>query len=326
MKRRLVIIIVLLLVLGGGWYFYARESNGRQQLQLFGNIDIREVSLGFRVPGRISEVLKDEGDSVTQDEVIARLDAEPYRHGLEQAEAQVASLQARLEKLESGYRKEEIEQARAALREAEASSAKAEQDFARQQDLVRTKAISQQEFDAASASRDVATARLNSARANLDLLEAGNRPEEIAEARAAVAQAKATAAAARLQVRDTELKAAEKGVVLTRAQEVGAIVQTGATVFTVSLQNPVWGRVYISEPSLGRIHPGMEVQIFTDSRPDRPFRGQVGYISPRAEFTPKSVETPDLRTSLVYRVRVVITDGDDSLRQGMPITVRIPEA
>ncbi|MEO8352039.1 MAG: secretion protein HlyD [Chthoniobacteraceae bacterium] len=326
MKRRLPIIIILLLVLGGGWYFYARESNGDQQLQLFGNIDIREVNLGFRVPGRISEVLKDEGDSVAPDEVIARLDSEPYRYALAQADAQVASLQSRLDKLERGYRKEEIEQARAALHEAEASSAKAEQDFARQQDLVRTKAISQQEFDAASATRDVATARQNSARANLDLLEAGNRPEEIAEARAAVAQAKATLEAARLQVSDTELKAAEKGVILTRAQEVGAIVQTGATLFTVSLQNPVWGRVYISEPSLGRIHPGMEVRVFTDSRPDHPFRGQVGYISPRAEFTPKSVETPDLRTSLVYRLRVVIADADDSLRQGMPITVRIPEA
>lgn len=327
MKGRIVLIAVVLAVLAGGaWFFFGRERDRNEPLVLFGNIDIREVDLGFRVSGRIAELFKDEGDSVAPGEIIARLDAEPFRYEVEQGEAQIASLQAKLDKLVHGFRKEEVEQANAALREAEATEARAQKDFERQEELWKTRAASRQEFDRAAADLKVAQARVKSARANLDLLEAGNRPEDIAEARAALAQAGAALEAAKLRIEDTELKAPEAGVVITRAEEAGAIVQPGATVFTVSLQSPVWGRVYVNEPSLGRIHPGMKVVVLSDTRPSQPYSGQIGYISPRAEFTPKSVETTDLRTSLVYRLRVVITDADKALRQGMPITVKIPEA
>ena len=82
-------------------------------------------------------------------------------------------------------------------------------------------------------------------------------------------------------------------------------------------------RAYIGESSLGRIHPGAKVQVYTDTHPDKPYAGQVGYISPRAEFTPKTVETKELRTALVYRLRIVVTNPDEALRQGMPVTVRL---
>jgi HlyD family secretion protein len=82
----------------------------------------------------------------------------------------------------------------------------------------------------------------------------------------------------------------------------------------------------VPEPELGLIHPGQPALVVTDSRPDRPYEGQIGFISPVAEFTPKSVETPELRTDLVYRLRVVVDDPDPGLRQGMPVTVRIPGA
>ena len=109
-------------------------------------------------------------------------------------------------------------------------------------------------------------------------------------------------------------------------REPGAIVAAGATVYTLSLIDPVWIRAYVSEPQLGRIAPGMKVQVFTDSAPGKPYNGQIGYISPVAEFTPKTVETADLRSDLVYRLRVVVTNPDRSLRQGMPVTVRLAEA
>jgi HlyD family secretion protein len=98
----------------------------------------------------------------------------------------------------------------------------------------------------------------------------------------------------------------------------------GETVYTLSLRKPVWVRAYIAEPQLGLIHPGAAVQIFTDTRPGAPYEGQVGFISPVAEFTPKSVETPELRADLVYRFRVVVTNADPALRQGMPVTLRLP--
>jgi len=138
-----------------------------------------------------------------------------------------------------------------------------------------------------------------------------------------VARAEASLANAQLRVEDTVLKSPSDGVVLTRAQEPGAILQAGTTVFTLSLQAPVWVRAYIEEPMLGRIHPGMKVQVYSDSAPGKPYAGTIGYISPRAEFTPKSVETSELRTSLVYRLRIVVEKPDEMLRQGMPVTVSV---
>jgi HlyD family secretion protein len=186
--------------------------------------------------------------------------------------------------------------------------------------------VSSQERDDAQARAREAVARLNSAREQLKLLESGFRVEEIAQSKAEVGRAEAALQAAELRLQDTVLQSPAEGVVLTRAQEPGAIVQPGATVLTVSLKQPVWVRAYIPEPDLGRVHPGLKVEVTTDTRREKPYRGQIGYISPRAEFTPKNVETPGLRTSLVYRLRVVVEDPDEGLRQGMPVTVRLAGA
>ena len=93
-------------------------------------------------------------------------------------------------------------------------------------------------------------------------------------------------------------------------------------MFTLTLTNPVWVRAYVSENELGQAQPGRKVLLETDSRPGKPYHGHVGFVSPTAEFTPKSVETPALRTDLVYRLRIVVTDADPLLRQGMPVTIR----
>jgi HlyD family secretion protein len=189
--------------------------------------------------------------------------------------------------------------------------------------MLATKGVSIQDRDNAAASHEEAEARLKSARENLALLEAGFRVEDIAQAKADLAQAEAALATANLQVKDTVLTAPSDGVILTRAQEAGAILQVGSAVFTLSLVDPVWVRAYVHEPDLGRIHPGMKVEIRTDSRPDKPYTGQIGFISPRAEFTPKTVETTELRTALVYRLRIVVANPDEGLRQGMPVTVTL---
>lgn len=324
MKKLIILAAAALALTGlGGWFL---KTHGRatepEALTLHGNVDIREVNLGFRVAGRIAEVARDEGDAVKAGEVIARLDAEPYRREAEEARGQAASLRARLQLLEAGNRPQEIAQARALVREREVTSANAQRLFKRQEELLASKTVSVQEWDDAQARYREAEARLKSAREQLALLEAGFRSEEIAQARADLTRSEAALASAELRLSDTVLMAPSDGVVITRAQEPGAIVQAGATVLTVSLTRPVWVRAYIPEPSLGRIHPGTNVRVYTDSRPDQPYLGQIGYISPRAEFTPKNVETTELRTSLVYRLRVVVTNADEGLRQGMPVTVR----
>jgi len=158
----------------------------------------------------------------------------------------------------------------------------------------------------------------------LRLLEEGTRPEDIAAARANLQASESSLASAQTSLKDATLVAPADGVILSRVREPGAIVSPSDIVYVLSLANPVWVRAYIAEPNLGRIHTGMRVQVFTDSAPDKPYSGTIGFISPVAEFTPKSVETPELRTDLVYRLRIVIDQGSNGLRQGMPVTVRIP--
>ncbi len=318
-------VVGIVLVLAGIGWFAASRSHGERvpELRIFGNVDIREVTLGFRVGGKIKEVLRDEGDEVKPGEVLATLDDEPYRRELEESRAQVESLRARVQLLEAGNRPQEIAQAQAVAHEREVTATNAELLYRRQQELFQSKTVSVQERDDAEARYREAQARVSSAREQLKLLEAGFRAEDIAQGKAELARAEAALAVAQLRQQDTVLKAPSAGVVLTRAQEPGAILQAGTPVLTVSLKQPVWVRAYIPESELGRVHPGMQVSVFTDSRPGKPYTGQIGYISPRAEFTPKNVETPELRTSLVYRLRVVVGDADEGLRQGMPVTVTV---
>ncbi len=290
---------------------------------LHGNVDIREATLGFRVAGRIASLSCDEGDAVKAGDVIAQLDDEPYRRAIAEIAGQVATARARAQMVESGYRPQETAQARAVVREREVTFKNAKRLFDRQEQLLDTKAVSIQDRDDAEARYREAEARLKSAREQLTLLESGFRTEEIAQAKGDLARAEGALKIAELNAEDTVLKAPSNGVILTRAQEAGAIVAAGTPVLTLSLKQPIWVRAYIHEPDLGRIHPGSKVEVFTDSRPNQSYAGTVGFISPRAEFTPKSVETTKLRTLLVYRLRITVSNPDDELRQGMPVTVRI---
>ncbi len=197
--------------------------------------------------------------------------------------------------------------------------------FQRQQQLAKSDFASQQAFDNASAQLRSAEAQLRASEASLTLVQQGPRQEDIAAARAALQAARAQRQIAETALGDAEIAAPADGIILTRAVEPGAIVSSGMTVYTLSLQNPVWVRAYIAEPQLGLIHPGATVKLFTDTRPGKPYDGQVGFVSPVAEFTPKSVETPELRADLVYRFRVIVKNPDDALRQGMPVTLRLPE-
>jgi HlyD family secretion protein len=322
-KKILAIVIVVTALASLGWYYHKHYSEKEETLVLYGNVDIREVNLGFRVGGRLSKLMFDEGDKIKQGEVIAQLDDEPYRNQVANASAQVNSVKERLKLKESGNRPQEIAQAKSLVNEREAATSNAKQLFLRSERALLIKGISTQDRDNAAASYQENEARLAAAKQSLALLEAGFRIEDIAQAKADLRQAEAALATAELQVKDAILSAPSDGIILTRVQEAGAILQAGATVFTVSLQRPVWIRAYVHEPDLGHIHPGTLVELYTDTQPDKPYKGQIGFISPRTEFTPKSVETTELRTSLVYRLRIVVENPDDALRQGMPVTIKL---
>ncbi|MDE7370813.1 MAG: efflux RND transporter periplasmic adaptor subunit, partial [Desulfovibrio sp.] len=295
-------------------------------LVLFGNVDIRQVDLGFRVGGRIESVLVDEGDTVADGQPLARLDADILRQQRDQAAARLAGQKADLARLERGYRTEEVAQARAQVAAARAVAENAAINLHRVTAMRQSNAISQKELDNARAADREAAARLKSSQDQLDMLLSGYREEDVLAQRAAVAAAEAGLRRAEIDLADGVLRAPQKGTILTRAREAGAIVQPGQTVYTLTLTEPVWLRAYVDEPNLGRIKPGMPVRVAVDAAPGKTFPGRVGFISPTAEFTPKTVETREVRTALVYRLRVRAEDPENVMRQGMPVTIFVDTA
>jgi len=322
MKKPVVVIlliVILLAALGGGWWWY--QSSRQQPLTLYGNVDIRPVNMSFRVGGRLASLTVDEGDSIRAGQTLGELDRAPYENALLQAQANVSTAQAQYDLMMAGYRSEEIAQAAAAVNQAQAAYDYAQNFYQRQLGLRASSAISANDLENARSSRDQAQATLKSAQDKLRQYRAGNRPQEIAQAKASLEQAQAALAQAKLDLHDTVLTAPSDGTLMTRAVEPGTMLNAGGTVLTLSLTHPVWVRAYVDEKNLGQAQPGQAVLLYTDSRPDKPYHGKIGFVSPSAEFTPKTVETPDLRTDLVYRLRIVVTDADGALRQGMPVTV-----
>ncbi|KAA1193848.1 secretion protein HlyD [Photorhabdus heterorhabditis] len=325
-KKLTLIILVVAVILGailGSYYYQSKNDN---TLTLYGNVDIRTVNLSFRVGGKLASLQVDEGDTITANQVIGQLDNAPFINALNKAKATRDSAKAHLAMMEYGYRTEEIAQVRSEVAQREAAWRFADNFLKRQQGLWQSKVISANELEDAKTNRNQALAALQAAKDKLNQFQAGYRKEEITEAKGQLAQAEATVAQAELDLQDTHLTSPSPGTILTRAIEPGTMLAASNTVFTLSLTNPVWVRAYISESHLGQATPGREILLYTDSRKDKPYHGKIGFISPTAEFTPKNVETPDLRTDLVYRLRIIVTDPDDALRQGMPITLHFPDS
>lgn len=320
--KKVSLFIILMIIIGiiAGIYYY--EENKESELVLYGNVDIRTVNLSFRVAGRLDSLLVDEGAPVQKGQLLGKLDDAPYRNALNKAYGERDSAIASLALMEAGYRTEEIAQAQSDVSLKQAAWQYADKFYKRQQDLAKRKVISANDLDSARNNRNQAAAALKAAQDKLSQYQNGYRKEDIEAAKGQVMQAKAAVAQAELNLQDTQLISPSQGTVLTRAVEPGTMLSAGSPVFTVSLTNPVWVRAYISETHLNEAIPNREVYLYTDGRKDKPYHGTIGFVSPTAEFTPKSVETPELRTDLVYRLRVVVTDADDELRQGMPVTLK----
>ncbi|WP_353474705.1 HlyD family efflux transporter periplasmic adaptor subunit [Salipiger sp. H15] len=328
MKKALPILLVLAALLGGAWAHFNRSPGDPNLIELHGNVDIRQVALAFDGSGRIRQMLAEEGDRVAEGQVIAVLDTRTLELQAEQAAAQVEAARQSLLRLQNGARPEEIAQVRAQLTSAEATADRAAQDLTRAQRLQSSSsaAISGQSVDHAQSEADAANAKVVEVRAALELAEAGARKEDIAAAEAELAAAQANLALLRHQIDLGTLRAPIASVVRSRLLEPGDQATAQLPVFALAVTDPKWVRVYVGEPDLGRIAPGMRAEVFTDSQPGQPVAGTIGYISSVAEFTPKPVQTEELRTSLVYETRITVTDPEDTLRLGQPVTVRIPLA
>lgn len=312
------------------WLFIAGETRQRQpMLVIFGNVDLRQVSLAFNNSERIVEVLVREGDKVGPGQVLARLDTSRLAPRVAEVQAQTDAQQQVVNRLHNGSRPEEISQARANLAAAQADAAYARLQFQRLRDLAADSAgtaVSRQDLDSSQAQLDSSAAHVQLNRKSLELAEIGPRREDIAQAEAQLHAYQAQLAFLRQQLKDADLLSPAAAVVRSRLLEPGEMSSPQRPVFSLALIDPKWVRAYVGETELGRLHHGVGADIRVDSFPGRTYQGWVGFISPIAEFTPKSVQTEELRPTLAYEVRVFVQDPDDDLRLGMPATVSVPLA
>jgi membrane fusion protein YbhG len=273
MKRRTIIIIILLAFIATGigvaFYYIFRSKNHPNELILYGNVDVRQVDIGFRVSGQVEKLYYEEGDQVARGTLLTVLDKTPYNSEVEQAMANLDSVRFNLENAEMTYR--------------------------RRAELLPIGGVSQEDYDTAKTQRDMLIANLVAAEAALKI--------------------------ALDNLSYTEAYAPSDAIVLTRIREPGSVVNQADPVYTLSICSPVWIRAFIAEPNLGDIAYGMDAEVYTDSK--QCYRGKIGFISPVAEFTPKTVETTQLRTDLVYRLRIYVDNPDWALKQGMPVTVKL---
>lgn len=273
MKRRIIIVIILLLIVGGvlAYFYYIESKKNTHELILYGNVDVRQVDIGFRVPGQVDELFFEEGDVVKKGDLMAVLDITPYNSQVNQAEANVINIKVNLENAQTLLK--------------------------RRQELIGNGGISLEDLQNTQTSRDQLTASLNSAQAALDI--------------------------ALDNLKYTKAYAPTEGIILSRIREPGTVVRESDPVYSLSVSNPVWIRAFVDEIHLGQVQYGMEAEVFTDNPQGHSYKGRIGFISPLAEFTPKTVETTKLRTDLVYRLRVYVDNPDGGLRQGMPVTVKL---
>jgi HlyD family secretion protein len=310
-------------------WLYGRNSQDTNQLRLYGNVDIRQVSLAFEESGRIKRMLVEEGDRVHAGQVLASLDVSALNIQQQQAQARLDAQKQTVREQQTGARPEEIAQAKAQLASAQAQLAKAREDLSRVQRISAStngKGISQQEQDLSRSNLQVAEASVKERQASLALLVAGVRSEQRLASVAQVRALQSDVDLLQYRLSQAELRAPSDAVVRARLQEPGDMTSAQKTVYTLALSEPKWVRVWVNERDLSRVRPGMTARIVTDSFPDNPITGTVGFISSVAEFTPKAVQTEELRTNLVYEVRIVVNDPDDQLRMGQPATVTLDTA
>ena len=317
MRKRLLIGAVAVVVVASGvgiWRWMRPVKTEKDRLTLYGNVEIRDAQLAFREEEIVSEVAVEEGDSVVPGQVLARLRRGLLEDQLAEAEARYRAQAEVLRRLENGTRRQELRQAQAEVEAAKVRAENALLTLRRIENTTRIGTSSEQALEDARARLEEERAQLAVRREALDLAREGPRAEDVAEARALLEADRSRIGFLRNRLKDTVLEAPVAGIIQSRILEPGEMAGPTKPAFILALTDPKWIRAYVPEPDLGLIREGMHALARSDSWPDRDFPGRIGFISSEAEFTPKSVETTDLRTKLVYEVRVFVHDPEHRLR------------
>jgi HlyD family secretion protein len=294
------------------------------------------VQISAEVGGRILELRSDEGDRVARGDVVARLDPRDVELQIERARAERAAADAQLRLLQAGSRAEDIRQAQAQVAAAgaevaaaEAELGAAETDLERFEALLQANAGSQKQRDDARARVAVARERERGARERVRAAEesvvrlrAGARREELEAARARVAAAEAQMAVLEEALADTTVIAPAAGVVTQKLVNAGEVVAPRMPLIVVTDLDNAWANLFVPEPIIPRITLGQAATVFTDAGGGG-IPGKVTFVSPRAEFTPRNVQTADERSKLVYRIKVSVDNSSGVLKPGMPVDAEL---
>lgn len=322
-KKILLPALAAALLLAAAWSLRSHFFSPEEEFKAWGNVDTREISLAFEASGRIARLGPEEGEAVRAGDVIGRLDTESLEISLREAEASLSALTAEQSLKHEGYRKEDVEAQRRSVESLEAQLSSARRTAQRQKNLLSRNVTTAQAAEDALYRAESLSKELAAARAQLKALEAGFRPQEIAAADAQVDAARARVDALRYQIEKASvLKAPVSGLVRTRAAEPGDMASPSRTVYRLSIVDPKWVRCWVPEVRLGLLKEGSPALVRTDTTD--PVEGRVAHVSSTAEFTPKTVQTEDLRTVLVYEVKLIVPDPENRLRLGQPVTVEFP--
>ncbi|MCT7908720.1 efflux RND transporter periplasmic adaptor subunit [Arcobacter lacus] len=323
MKKKLTIALIILLISFISYKIYSNIFlKNENNLTFYGNIDTRTVNVGFRFLGKIENITKDEGEIVKKDEILVKLDTASLEKSLEELNEKIFASKLELSKLQTGYRQEEILEAKAVMEEAIENLNKTKDTYNRQANLFKTKSTSEENFTISQLNYKQALATLDKAKALYELRKNGYRNEDIKIQESNLKSLEIQVEKLKIDLNDSIIKAPVDGVILTRFKEIGAITNAGESILEIAKTDEFWVRAYIDEKNLGNIKPGLKMSIQTDSRSEN-YEGVIGFISPVAEFTPKNIETQELRADLVYSFRVIVKNPDDKIRQGMPVTLKI---
>jgi HlyD family secretion protein len=330
MKKKIIALLVLFIVVASIIVLYARWSAHKSPsnvLLISGNIEAHESLVGFKVQGRLDELLVQEGQSVREGDLIARLDSRDYAQQVSVDEAVLSSREAELGLALAGSRTQEIKAAEQAVLDAQADMELRKVEYQRNQALYeRNSGVSAEARDVAATNLKRAQATYERNRQTHDELVEGTRKEQIAINRANVNTARQNLGLSRIRLEYTSLLAPKTGVVTVRQAELGEVMQPGTPVVTIADLDHLWLRGYVSETDLGRVCWGQSATVRTDTYPGKTYKGRVSFISSVAEFTPKTVETHKERVTLVYRIKIDLDNPNHELKPGMPADAQIDVA
>jgi HlyD family secretion protein len=326
MKRIIPVLVLLAVAIAAGAYYYPRltkKDKPPNQLTLSGNIEAHESLIGFKVPGRIVELPVEEGQQMEQGALLARLDDADFKQRVRIDEAAVRVRESDLALTLAGTRHQEVKAAQQTMIDAEADLEQKELDNDRAQQLFSKDEVSAQDHDLAATALKRAQAIFKAAQQRYNEAVEGSRKEDIVIARANLNEAGANLGLSQVNLSYTILRAPSTGVVTVREAELGEVVAPGSPVVTLADLDHIWLRAYIAETDMGSIHWSQEAAITTDTYPGKQYHGRISFISPDAEFTPKSVQTTKERVTLVYRIKIDIDNPNHELKPGMPADAHI---